>query len=67
MLALDVLLDEAGHPYFIEANPGGNTWHFSSAMIGQKLRARGVFLEQQFGAFERAGDVLAKRALEEAV
>ena len=67
MLALDVLLDEAGNPFFIEANPGGNTWHFSSAIVGQMLRARGVFLEQQFGAFDRAGDVLAKRALQEAI
>jgi hypothetical protein len=67
MLALDVLLDEAGSPFFIEANPGGNTWHFSSALVGQMLRERGTYLEKQFGAFERAGDVLAKRALEEAV
>lgn len=67
MLALDVLVDEAGKPFFIEANPGGNTWHFSSAIVGRMLRARGVFLEQQFGAFELAGDVLAKRALEEAI
>lgn len=67
LLALDVLQDEAGKPFFIEANPGGNTWHFSSAIVGQKLRARGVFLEQQFGAFERAGEVLAARALEAAI
>jgi len=67
MLALDVMLDEGGNPHFIEANPGGNTWHFSSTLIGQKLRARGTFLEQQFGAFERAGDVLARKALEEAI
>lgn len=67
LLALDVLLDEEGNPFFIETNPGGNTWHFSSASVGQRLRARGVFLEQQFGAFERAGEVLAKRALDEAI
>jgi glutathione synthase/RimK-type ligase-like ATP-grasp enzyme len=67
LLALDVLLDESGRPFFIETNPGGNTWHFSSAIVGRGLRARGVFLEQQFGAFERAGEVLAKRALEEAI
>jgi hypothetical protein len=67
LLAIDVLLDEAGNPFFIETNPGGNTWHFSSASVGRHLRARGVFLEQQFGAFERAGEVLARRANEEAI
>jgi biotin carboxylase len=67
LLAFDILLDESGKPFFIETNPGGNTWHFSSALVGRGLRARGVFLEQQFGAFERAGEVLARRALEEAI
>jgi glutathione synthase/RimK-type ligase-like ATP-grasp enzyme len=67
LLALDVLLDESGRPFFIETNPGGNTWHFSSEIVGRALRARGVFLERQFGAFERAGEVLARRALEEAI
>jgi hypothetical protein len=67
LLALDVLHDEASHPFFIEANPGGNTWHFSSALAGRALRARGTFLERQFGAFDRAGDVLASRALNEAI
>ena len=67
LLAHDVLLDESGQPFFIETNPGGNTWHFSSAIVGRGLRARGVYLEQQFGAFERAGEVLATRALEEAI
>jgi len=67
MLALDVLFDESDAPYFIEANPGGNTWHFSSTPTGQMLRARGTFLERQFGAFEVAAKVLARKALEEAV
>lgn len=67
MLGLDVLLDEDDQPYFIEANPGGNTWHFSSAMIGRKLRQRGRFLERQFDAFELAGSVLARRARKEAL
>lgn len=67
MLGLDVLLDEDDKPYFIEANPGGNTWHFSSALVGQKLRKRGRFLERQFGAFELAGSVLARRARKEAL
>jgi len=67
LLGLDVLVDESGRPFFIEANPGGNTWHFSSAAVGQMLRARGRFLEEQFNAFELAGGVLARRALAEAV
>lgn len=67
MLGLDVLQDEAGNSYFIEANPGGNTWHISSARRGRMLRARGTFLEKQFGAFELAGEALAKHALEEAI
>lgn len=67
MLALDVLLDEHDQPFFIEANPGGNTWHFSSALRGRMLRARGTFLERQFGGFERAAEALARRALELAV
>jgi D-alanine-D-alanine ligase-like ATP-grasp enzyme len=67
MLALDVLIDDAGQPFFIEANPGGNTWHFSSADRGQALRARGTFLERQFNAFELAGDVFTRRALDEAL
>ncbi len=67
MLALDVLFDEDDNPFFIEANPGGNTWHFSSAGRGQMLRARGTFLERQFGAFEIAGEKLAQLALAEAI
>ena len=67
LLALDLVLDDSGDHYFIEANPGGNTWHYSSEYMGDKLTRHGVFLEQQFGAFERAGDVLARRAQEEAL
>ncbi len=67
LLGLDVLLDESGCPFFIEANPGGNTWHYSSSIVGKGYRAQGLYLEQQFGAFERAGDVLAKRAQQDAV
>ncbi len=67
LLGLDVVLDEAGKHYFIEANPGGNTWHYSSEYMGDRLTSQGIFLEQQFGAFDRAGDVLASRALQEAI
>jgi hypothetical protein len=67
LLALDVVLDEAGKHYFIEANPGGNTWHYSSEYMGSRLTDEGIVLEQQFGAFDRAGDVLARRALQEAI
>jgi glutathione synthase/RimK-type ligase-like ATP-grasp enzyme len=64
MLALDVMLDQDGQPFFIEANPGGNTWHFSSAMIGRELREKGVHLEDQFDAFNFAGEILAQKAQE---
>ncbi len=67
LLALDVVFDDAGNHYFIEANPGGNTWHYSSEYMGDRLTRHGVYLEQQFGAFDRAGDVLARRAQEEAL
>jgi hypothetical protein len=67
LLGLDVMLDEKGNPFFIEANPGGNTWHFSSSLIGQDLRRKGIFLETQFDAFNKAGDILAKRTLEHAI
>jgi hypothetical protein len=67
MLALDIMLDEEDKPFFIEANPGGNTWHFSSAMVGRKLKEKGVFLEKQFDAFNLAGETLVKRAMEDAV
>ncbi len=63
MLGLDVMFDEAGNPYFLEANPGGNTWHFSSAIRGQGLRKKGIFLEKQFDAFNLAGDILAKKTM----
>ncbi len=67
LLALDVMVDESGTTFFIEANPGGNTWHYSSTFAGQRLRSEGVYLEEQFSAFDRAGDLLAKRAQSEAV
>jgi len=67
MLGLDVMLDEAGKPYFLEANPGGNTWHFSSAIRGQRLRKKGIFLETQFDAFNLAGDILAQKTIELAI
>jgi hypothetical protein len=67
LLGLDVMIDESGTPVFIEANPGGNTWHYSSAHTGRSLRQQGVFLEEQLGAFKLAGDVLAKRATDEAI
>ncbi len=67
MLGLDVIIDQQGRPFFIETNPGGNTWHFSSSLIGRKPINKGMFLEKQFNAFDLAGDLLAKKALELAV
>jgi hypothetical protein len=40
VLGLDVMLDEAGKPYLLEANPGGNTWHFSSTIGSQGLKKK---------------------------
>lgn len=67
MLGLDVLFDEDGTGYFIESNPGGNTWHFSSRIVGQRLREIGIRLEAQFDAFNLAAEVLSRRAIAEAV
>ena len=67
MLGLDILMDEAGKPWFLEANPGGNTWHFSSTLRGRILREKGVFLETQFDAFNLCGELLALKSNELAV
>jgi hypothetical protein len=67
LLGLDVMIDESGVAFFLEANPGGNTWHYSSKHSGQRLRNQGFVLEEQFGAFERAGDELARHTLTEAI
>jgi hypothetical protein len=82
ILGVDIVRDAAsGKLYVLECNAGGNTWHFSSEM-GAKCRAslggfpgctpeeadaRGrLALINQFGAFERAAEVLVELTLDRA-
>jgi hypothetical protein len=79
LLGIDILREErTGRLTVLEANPGGNTWHFSSEG-GEELRhaiardqrlpgdpdaaARDVMIAQ-FGAFDVAAEVLARKTLE---
>lgn len=56
LLAIDILRDvHTRKLYFLECNPGGNTWHFSSNQAG------GINLRLQLGEAEKHGE---KRALE---
>jgi hypothetical protein len=56
LLAIDILREKSsGRLYFLECNPGGNTWHFSSMQPG------GVKLRHQLGEIEKNGP---ERALE---
>ena len=68
MQSVDVLREElTGKLFALEINPGGNTWHFSShsaARIQSSLG--GPRLEEQFGAFDIAADVLIERTRSEA-
>lgn len=63
--AVDVLRDHAtGEPYVLEANLGGNSWHFSSKLIQHRLGSAEAIREaaaqkiNQFGAFDVAARVL---------
>jgi hypothetical protein len=56
-----------GKLFALESNPGGNTWHFSSAMSAEGRKE--ISREQriaQFGAWDIAARVLAGRTMEEA-
>ena len=66
----DIIRDAAtGTLYVLELNPGGNTWHFSSARSAEG-RAKAPEFEQfrrtQLDAFGTAAHVLADRARQEA-
>lgn len=77
LLGMDIIREEkSGKPYVLECNPGGNTWHFSSKLTaGVRRRMGGVtlvgekkaellgrqMLIDQFGAWERAAEVLVER------
>jgi hypothetical protein len=53
-LAIDILRDVKSRKlYFLECNPGGNTWHFSSSQPG------GINLRHQLGEIEKNGPELA--------
>lgn len=50
LLAIDILREESSKRlYFLECNPGGNTWHFSSTQPG------GINLRHQLGEIEKNG------------
>jgi hypothetical protein len=50
LLAIDILRDESSRKlYFLECNPGGNTWHFSSTQPG------GIKLRHQLGEIDNYG------------
>lgn len=81
LLGVDILRDErTGRLCVLEANPGGNTWHFSSGggqdlrhAIARDLQLRGdpdaaarEMMIAQFGAFDVAAEVLARKTVERA-
>jgi hypothetical protein len=80
LLGLDIIReDRTGKLFVIEGNPGGNVWHFSSSittvvrqqmgglsLVGAKkaeLIGRQMLIDQ-FGAFDRAAEVLVKKTNE---
>lgn len=78
LLGIDLVRDQStGQLYVLEANPGGNTWHFSSK-IGEPTRrslapkgqegdtsSRGrLALLEQFGAFDIAAEALVAKTRE---
>ena len=56
LLAIDIIREEkTGRPFFLECNPGGNTWHFSSNQPG------GIKIRMVIGEADKFGKA---RALE---
>lgn len=67
----DIMRDaRSGLLYVLELNPGGNTWHFSSAFLADMRRANGPAFEQerrrQFDAMRTAARVLVEKTMSEA-
>jgi hypothetical protein len=77
LLGMDILREErTGKLFVLECNPGGNTWHFSSrataslrrqmggaSIVGERkgeLLGRQMLIDQ-FGAFDRAAEVLVRK------
>jgi hypothetical protein len=65
---IDALREESTDKlYILEINPGGNTWHFSSGSADRiRNELGGLQLEDQFGAFDIAADVLIEKTRSEA-
>jgi len=68
----DILREEAtGALYVLEVNPGGNTWHFSSASSATRPNRNPPEFEEarrkQFDALRTAARILAERTMAEAV
>ena len=77
LLGMDILREErTGRLFILECNPGGNTWHFSSKLTAGIRRQMGgaslvgdrkgellgrQLLIDQFGAFDRAAEVLVRK------
>ena len=67
----DVVREErTGRTYVLEVNPGGNTWHFSSAFLSAERSLRGEAFERarlsQLDAFASAAHALVDRVNREA-
>jgi hypothetical protein len=72
--AIDIIRDhDTDELYVLEMNLGGNTWHFSSRMINDRVtspKRRAEFRRkklEQFGAFDVVARLLAERARREAL
>lgn len=67
LLGIDFVRDaQTSRLYVLEVNPGGNTWHFSSAMWEERRRQNPELvsaMKAQFGAFDRAAEALAGKTL----
>lgn len=64
VLGIDLVRDAAsGRVYCLEANPYGSTWHFSSETGRRMQAANAIDFQAQFGAFDRAADILIAQAL----
>lgn len=63
-LGFDIIRDaETGKLYALESHPQGS-WSFSTDLCSNMKDAHGIDLEQQFGAFEKAASILARKTHE---
>ena len=65
LLGIDIVRDgQTSRLYVLEVNPGGNTWHFSSAMWAELRRQQPELVAEmkgQFGAFDIAAEALVEK------